>query len=216
MKRKKQKKIKGTSFNKDFFQGNIAKQSINVLLKERSDLLDGKIAVDNLIKTIDNTPESINRLLNDIEKAIAVSTLSEKKCTCIRCTEGEQAYQERIRESLQTFGWYTHCERHDCNSPTHFSARTFGLPDNFNHPDLQIVIPAQDKFTHIVFSNAIDKIKEGIKFKADDLTTYDDIIYNGYKVKFIPISNGTETLYRIIFPNKDHLYTDGIYSAQYL
>lgn len=170
----------------------------------------------NTIKKIDSSPESIEKLLQDIQNHASLTAHPQEKCQCARCAMGETAYRQHLITCLKTIGWYTTYVPSDCDSPTHFSARTFGLAQNFNHPDLQIVVPMDDKLTHMIFTNAIRQIKEGMKFIPDDKTEYENIIWNGYKIKFIIGKDGKSSLYRIILPNKDHSYQGGVYSIQYL
>lgn len=122
----------------------------------------------------------------------------KKECQCAVCQNGVEAVQERQRANLDKYGWVAHfITDYDSSSPTGCNIHTHGLVENFNHPDLQVVLPIPHQVAHSILVSAIDLIREGVRFQAGQ--QYDKIC-GGYKVTFIQAIEGDRAVLRIILP----------------
>jgi len=93
--------------------------------------------------------------------------------------EQRDKYEAWEREQMQKHGWIAHmvgpscecgaCGEHnmegDTDSPTRVNYHTHGLP-NYDHMDLQIVLPLAPKSAMNIFHILADLIKEGLKIEA--------------------------------------------------
>jgi len=84
--------------------------------------------------------------------------------------------KNQFDKMMKDYGWAAHYVPYDDN---HINYHTHGLSENFNHPDLQIVLPISMENAHGIVSNIIDDIKEGNKF-------YENKNYKNGKMPFEP------------------------------
>lgn len=116
----------------------------------------------------------------------------EQDCKCSVCNEGIEAVRTHERECMEKYGWYAHFLYEEGEMHTH------GLPESFDHPDLEIRLPIEPKLGHSLFCNAVDLIKGGLKFEDGVLCNR---IVSNFNVKFVAaIENGRPVL-RIILPD---------------
>ncbi len=141
----------------------------------------------------------------------------KKSCKCARCAAiesgltPEEATAEMHRweaEMMEKYGWYIHF------LPD--GSHTHGLQESFNHPDLEIKFFLNPNTAGFVFSNCIDKIKEGTIFNDGDVVEH---IISGYSVKLINALESERSVIRIILPDADgNLIADRMakgYAGQY-
>lgn len=122
---------------------------------------------------------------------------------CESCRDGIEAVQEKEKRLLKDPGWITHFVG-DATPNIH----THGLVEKFGHPDFQICVGMPPKHAHTFFTIAIENIKLGASYEANQ--RYDDIIspapdYAGmkYEVLFLEAEEGGRKVLRMIFPEKD-------------
>ncbi len=96
-----------------------------------------------------------------------MSENKEPKCAC--CENGKEHVEKLEQDSINEYGWYAHAVPGDDvrNTPTGMNIHTHHLPESFNHPDLQLVIPIPYEQMNImlgVLHAAVDNyIRKGIK-----------------------------------------------------
>lgn len=116
---------------------------------------------------------------------------------------------------MAEYGWYVHFVQDDPQTAMGYNYHTHGLTETYGHPDLQITLPIPAEIAHALFINAIEMLKKGVVFFADDSTKYEGIM-SGYAVKFVKRREDTRDVYRMICPDQNHQYFGGIYTKQYL
>ena len=97
---------------------------------------------------------------------------------------------------IEKYGWAAHYVLLDAN---HINYHTHGLVENFNHCDLQIVLPISMEAAHGVVSKMIDDIKNGLKFYEG--IKYTGYIKQGYDVKFMSFTECERPVLRVLFPD---------------
>jgi len=134
---------------------------------------------------------------------------------CDMCRDPEQA-KRRMKDAMKEYGWIVHLVQPDDEYPYGVNYHTHGLPETYNHPDLQIVLSLDPMTAHKIICTAVDKIKNGARF--DEGEAYDNILAN-YKVKFILVRETDRQVLRMILPDKegrlDILDIDEQYQEQY-
>ncbi|SEN50448.1 DUF4262 domain-containing protein [Lihuaxuella thermophila] len=98
-------------------------------------------------------------------------------------------------EMLEKYGWYIHYQ----TDGNRIDAHTHGLSENFNHPDLQIVLPISHEAVQGIFRELVDQIKEGKVFEEGK--RYDAMIGGKYQVEFIKVPESGREVLRILFPD---------------
>lgn len=123
----------------------------------------------------------------------------KKDCQCEACKHGIGPALEKQRANMEKYGWIAHfITDHDPTSPTGVNVHTHGLVENFNHPDLQVVLPIPPQVAHGLLCAAIDQIKAGTRFHAGQ--QYDKICGNDYKITFVQAIEGDRAVLRMILP----------------
>jgi len=135
---------------------------------------------------------------------------------CEACANGMDAVLEKERKSMETMGWYAHYvpDAHDC--PFGKNYHTHGLPESFNHPDLQICLGMRPETAHMIISNAVEEIKKGKKYEHGK--RYDDLIVATdpnlkYDVLVLEAEECERPVLRLIMPDKAGTF-DGELAAQ--
>lgn len=130
----------------------------------------------------------------------------EHNCQCEACRDGMEAVMKKQKEQTDKHGWIIHYIPKSKEHPFGVNIHTHGLADNFNHPDLQIVIPMRPEFVHKILITAVEKhIKKNEPYvsgkKYTDLVT--DSEGTDYGVLFIDAVEDGRKVLRMIFPEKD-------------
>lgn len=112
---------------------------------------------------------------------------------------------EQERVGVEKTGWYMHYVPSGDNTPFGANAHTHGWPENFNHPDIQICIPASMQIMHTIFWDIFnDFIKKGIKLEPGK--SYSNIIRN-YEMRSVEAKECGRTVIRLCAPDKHGEYT---------
>lgn len=117
------------------------------------------------------------------------------------------------REKMEKFGWFAHFVPNDPEYPNSINYHTHGLEQTFGHPDLQISFPLAPDTAHAIFSEVVNKIKEGVKFEPG--IKYPEIIGGGLCVEFINAIETNRRVLRLVFPDKDGSYNGEVFSNQF-
>ena len=147
-------------------------------------------------------------------------------CDCAVCqsiSDGlskEEAINQYIKwqsDKLSEHGWIMHYVGDDTTSPTGVNIHTHGLHENYNHPDLQVVLQIPQQVVQSILNTIVDRIKNGEKFKDGDVIK--SVIANGLSIKIVNANENGRPVLRIIFPdqsgNYDSLTIKEPYSLQY-
>jgi len=118
----------------------------------------------------------------------------DAECKCMACRDGWEAFQKHQDEMLEKHGWVVHYV-------IDHGIHTHGLAENFDHPDLEITLPADPKILHPVFSGIVEQIKDGKKFSDGEIS--DTVLSGDYKALFVEAQEGNRTVLRIILPDSD-------------
>ena len=116
-------------------------------------------------------------------------------------------------ETKEKYGWYIHFVIGDDSCPNYINFHTHGLPEMFNHPDLQICFPISKESAHAIFNTIVEHIKTGKQFQT--AVKYDKIIGGGFKLEFINATECNRKVLRIVFPNRDGNYEGEIFGHQF-
>lgn len=110
---------------------------------------------------------------------------------------------------LKEYGFYTHyVPDDDEDSPTQINIHTHGLPDSFDHPDLQIVVPLEPQTASQILHDIVSWIKKGNEVKVN--TPYSFFI-KGMDVMFTWAVECDRDVLRLILPDtKGKLLPDEI------
>ncbi len=111
--------------------------------------------------------------------------------------ERMQQMREWHAQQLVKHGWYTHMTFPE-DGGTYWNIHTHGMSENFNHPDLQLVIGLPEHTTNGILHNFADRIKAGEKFKAGDRVSK---IVGKYDVLLVEREECGRKVLRIILPD---------------
>ena len=81
-----------------------------------------------------------------------------------------------------------------------YSIHTHGLKENFNHMDLEVVLPMNPNIVAGIFHGMVDSIKDGETF--EDKSTSDRVIQN-FDVQLVRVNDGARDLLRIVLPDEN-------------
>jgi len=107
--------------------------------------------------------------------------------------------QNEQQEMIKEHGWFMHYvfEHHgELNGLANI--HTHGLKENFNHPDIQVVLPLPPEVIHGVFSGIVEDVKNGRAFKPDVATKE---VLQGYDVYFKEYTENGRKVLRLILPD---------------
>ena len=125
---------------------------------------------------------------------------------------------KKEQEALQKYGWLVHVVESDDSTSNNFNAHTHGFVDSYNHPDIQITLTMPPAQIMRIFNVIHYRIKDGgIRFQDGEIS--DQILANGYKVKFIKKDESGRPVLSVILPDpQGHLEEadmDAEYAEQY-
>lgn len=134
-------------------------------------------------------------------------------CECIACVGPRPPSRPYIKQQMDRYGWHAEVS-HNANLPFHYSLRTYGLRESYDHPELQCCFPfINPQYIMTFWHKLIDSIiKKGGKLVAD--YDYEGIAANGLKLRFVNVLMGGEKLLRILIPDKDGTYDRHPYNEQ--
>jgi hypothetical protein len=112
---------------------------------------------------------------------------------------------------MKKYGWYVHFVINDESTPFGINYHTHGLTETYNHKDIQICFPLNQRIVHGILINIVDEIKDGKTFISG--MKYDNIV-EGYNVEFIEAIEGNRRVLRCIIPDSDGEYK-GEYQKQF-
>lgn len=103
-------------------------------------------------------------------------------------------------EMMKKHGWIVHFvfETRDCEFDGMANIHTHGMAQNFNHPDLQIVLPIDPQTAHMLLIEIVEQVKQGRVFEANQ--RYGKIIKD-FDILFIEAKEGERTVLRVILPD---------------
>lgn len=110
-------------------------------------------------------------------------------------------------ECMDKYGFYVHMVffTKPTNAKKYMNHHTHGLPETYNHKDIQLVFIMPTNIIGGIFHSIVDRIKDGVIFEPGK--RYDQVLV-GYDVKFIDaVENGREVL-RVILPDKEGRFPD--------
>jgi hypothetical protein len=110
--------------------------------------------------------------------------------------------QKKNDEMLEKYGWVVHFVYPDKNNRL-ANIHTHGFEDSWEHLDIQIVLPIEQRTAHNILTNLADRVKKGEKFEIGKL--YDDVIEN-FKIYFVLKEEKNRTVLRLILPDASGKY----------
>lgn len=99
------------------------------------------------------------------------------------------------------------------NSPTGVNIYTVGLKQNYDHPEIQIVLNLKKEIIEKIIETCIKKIEKGNDFLTDII--YDDILPNDYKIVFKEKNINDRKIYRLIFSDVDNNIAEDSISGEF-
>ncbi len=123
--------------------------------------------------------------------------MHEENCECAVCRDGIEKVLEWEDKCMKKYGWYAHFVP-DPDMPLGVNFHTHGLGKSYNHPDIQIVFPLKQEIAHDLLRSAVDLIKEGKRFKHNDVS---DKVIKHYDVKFVSAIEADRFVLRMIVPD---------------
>ena len=120
-------------------------------------------------------------------------------------------------EMLEKYKYIVHYVL-DCDLPFKVDIHTHGLPENFNHPNVQIILPLEKNIAHGILNTVVNIIEDGGCFLPNKI--YKKILRGAFEVKFVEAYNHGEKLLRMIIPdtlnNINYEKMNDEYKKQYL
>jgi len=117
--------------------------------------------------------------------------------SCIACVDGAESLKKLEKECLKDMGWYSHIIVYAPDCPYNINIHTHGLPEYFDHPDLQICAPVDPRVLHGILGIIIDKIESGREFPIDALIEVEEVI-SGYPFLFTWAKESGRDVLRVI------------------
>lgn len=106
--------------------------------------------------------------------------------------------EQKQKELIEKYGFVIHNVFPSSENEILWSHHTHGLKENFNHTDLEIVLPIDPQIVGSVFHGMVDLIKDGESF--ENKLTSDKVIKN-YSVQLVKVSDGQRDLIRVVLPD---------------
>ena len=103
--------------------------------------------------------------------------------------------EQKQKELIEKYGFVIHNVFPSSEYEILWSHHTHGLKENFNHTDLEIVLPIDPQIVGSVFHGMVDLIKDGESF--ENKLTSDKVIKN-YSVQLVKVSDGQRDLIRVV------------------
>ena len=112
--------------------------------------------------------------------------------------------------SMAVYGFFIHGT--PANDGEYMNFHTHGVPESFNHQDIQIVMPFDPGITAQVIHNIVDLIKNGNRFVNG--STSQDVLseYRGKKqvVRFIDAVESGRQVLRVLIPDKNGFFPEDV------
>lgn len=108
--------------------------------------------------------------------------------------------REKERELLAKYGFVIHNVFPSSEEEILWSHHTHGLKENFNHMDLEIVLPVNPNIAGAVIHGMVELIKEGESFENKLIS---DKVIRDYDVQLVKTKEGKREVLRIILPDKN-------------
>lgn len=136
---------------------------------------------------------------------VAHSHSPEVHCDC--CHHGLEATLRHEQEMMQKNGWYAHIVADEPSLPLGFNYHTHGFPESFQSPDIQIILPLDQRVVHGVARIIAQRLREGRKFKLGEREG--DLLGGGFDVMFVEAVESDRPVWRVILPDgKNQLERD--------
>jgi len=135
-------------------------------------------------------------------------------CKCFVCQNGIESLEDFEKTMMEKHGWYAHLVP-DPSFPLGINCHTHGLDHTFNHRDLQIIFPLNDKILIHLLHNCVDYIKENKHIPIEKELTG---IIQDYHCKFVRAQECDRDVLRMIVPDKYGnlgFDMDGVFKKQY-
>ncbi|MDP3899763.1 MAG: DUF4262 domain-containing protein [bacterium] len=141
----------------------------------------------------------------------------ENECQCDYCKYGHGYIKQKQENAFKKYGWCAHFVT-DYFHENQVNYHTHGLPENFNHLDLQLVLPIDFSILHSLAVNLVNRIKSGESFRPN--MRISDIV-KSFNVTFIEAKENERTVLRVILPDKHgnldrKTIQDGIFKDQFI
>lgn len=109
-----------------------------------------------------------------------------------------EEFKKQEEELIEKYGFVIHNVFPSSDDEILWSHHTHGLKENFNHMDLEIVLPINPNVVGGIFHSMVKQIKEGESF--EDKLISNRVIQN-YDVQLVKVNDGHRELLRIILPD---------------
>lgn len=109
-----------------------------------------------------------------------------------------EEFKRQEEELIEKYGFVIHNVFPSSDDEILWSHHTHGLKENFNHIDLEIVLPINPNIVGGVFHGMVEQIKEGESFENKLIS---DRVIQGYDVQLVKVNDGHRELLRIILPD---------------
>lgn len=128
------------------------------------------------------------------------SSSNEESCHCNICKSGIEEYKRRVEESFKNYGFFIHMIIKDPNHPFGINFHTHGLPESFNHKNLQICFPIDESTAYDIIHNIVNNIREkrSIYYPGKIVSN----IIDPFDITFISVKENDEDILRVIFPDE--------------
>lgn len=111
-----------------------------------------------------------------------------------------QLMKQNEQRMLTEHGWYVHyvfeTDKNEFGGLANI--HTHGLKENFNHPDIQVVMPIASETVHPVLVGLVEDIKRGETFKENERSSK---VLRGMDVYFAPFKENGRDVLRLILPD---------------
>ena len=133
-------------------------RALDKLVKEVGDIVDVSIC---------GLRSNKYKVTRKTKKGIRLSPIHCADTRCTICTNGVEYYRKWEAEMLSKCGFIIHMVLPTGGSKW-MNYHTHGMPEHFDHQDLQIVFPVSEEQCQSYMWAIIDKIKDGAKYKPGD------------------------------------------------
>lgn len=123
----------------------------------------------------------------------------KNQCKCFYCTHTQEEIEQVHKESLKKFGYWVDGLMNDFRCPYGFNFHTHGLPESFQHPDIQICLPIDTDLVMSIIDYIVGYIKNGRKFESGVKYTDTD----PGPMHFIDAFEDDRLVLRLLIPDSD-------------
>ena len=110
----------------------------------------------------------------------------------------EEQLRKQHKELMDKYGFVIHNVFPSSDEEILWSHHTHGLKENFNHMDLEIVLPIHPEMAGGLIHGMVEQIKNGESF--EDKLVSDRVIQN-YNVQLVKVNSENRELLRIVLPD---------------